>query len=266
MTSRDDKVEVFRALHRSGCFVLPNPWDGLSARILEASGHKALATTSFGYAFAAGKKDGTGQVSRDETLRYAADIAQGTDLPVTADTEDCYAETPTGVAETVALAAKAGLAGLSIEDSNPSGPGRFRDYSSAVERVEAAAEAARRHNIVLTARADGMIRGDYDLNETIRRLQAFEAVGAEVVYAPGLPDLDAIAAVCQAVQVPVNHVLGFGAKGLSLQAIAGAGVRRISLGGSFTRAACSAVRGISDQILDGDFSAIDAARPWGAIV
>ncbi len=245
MVSCAEKVEVFRDLRTQGCFIVPNPWDGVSARILAAAGFKALATTSFGYAFAVGKKDGAREVSRDETLRYAAQVSETTDLPVTADTEDCYGDTP--AAETVA--AEAGLAGLSIEDSHPLGLAPFRDFAPAVERVEAAAEAARRHNIVLTARADGLIKGGYDVTEAIRRLKAFEAAGADVVYAPGLADLNAIAAVCRAVTVPVNRVVGHGATGLSLQDIAPAGVRRISLRGSITRAALGAVRATADQII-----------------
>ena len=265
MTTRHDKVSRFRELHREGCFIVPNPWDALSARLLVASGFAALATTSSGYAFSTARQDGAGQLSRDEILDYAGRIAACTDLPVTADFEDGYAETPEGIAETIRLAAEAGLAGVSIEDGWPLGPDRFRTFDSALERVGAACEAARRYDLVLTARADGLLGGHYDLDEVIRRLVAFEKAGAEVVYAPGVPSLEALTTLCAAVRVPFNHVLSLGASGLSFDAIAGAGVRRISLGGSFTRAACGAIRSVASSIAGGDFSVIDRASRWDAL-
>ncbi|WP_375410663.1 oxaloacetate decarboxylase [uncultured Methylobacterium sp.] len=265
MTTRDQKVGRFRELHRQGCFIIPNPWDALSARLLEASGFAALATTSSGYAFSVGKQDGAGQLSRDEILAYAERIVACTDLPVTADLEDGYAATADGVAETVRLAYEAGLAGISIEDSCPIGVEPVRDFDSAVERVRAACEAARRYDIVLTARADGLGSGHYDLDETIRRLNAFEKAGADVVYAPGVPSLEVLTILCGAVRAPFNHVLGLGVSGLSFDEIAGAGVRRISLGGSFTRAACGAVRSMASTIGRGDFSMIDSAPSWNAL-
>lgn len=265
MIARHDKVGRFRELHREGCFIVPNPWDALSARLLAASGFQALATTSSGYAFSVGKEDGAGQVSRDEILAYAGRIAASTDLPVTADLEDGYAATPEGIAETIRLAAEAGLAGTSIEDSWPLGADPYRDFGSALERVGAACEAARRYDLVLTARADGLLGRHYDLDEAIRRLVAFEKAGAEVVYAPGVPSLEALTTLCAAVTVPFNHVLGLGASGLSFDAIAGAGVRRISLGGSFTRAACGAIRSLASTIGRGDFSAIESAPSWNRL-
>jgi 2-methylisocitrate lyase-like PEP mutase family enzyme len=266
MAIRQERVRTFRALHASGCFIVPNPWDPLSARLLEASGFRALATTSSGYAFAVGRKDGARQISRDESLAYAESIVRSTNLPVTADMEDCYAETPEGVAETVRLAAEAGLAGISIEDRFPLGDEPFRDFASALARVEAACDAARRYDIVLTARADGLGKGFYDMAETIRRLIAFEKAGAEVVYAPGIPDLAALGMICARVNAPFNHVLGQGAKGLTYNQIAQAGVRRISLGGSFTRAACNAIKSLGAAVDRGDFSAIDAAPGWNALL
>lgn len=265
MTTRDQKVGRFRELHREGCFIIPNPWDALSARLLDASGFKALATTSSGYAFSVGKEDGAKQVSRDEILSYAESIVACTDLPVTADLEDGYADTADGVAETIRLAYEAGLAGVSIEDSCPMGLEPFRDFDSALERVRAACEAARRYDVLLTARADGLGSGHYDLDETIRRLNAFEQAGADVVYAPGVPSLEILTILCGAVKTPFNHVLGLGVSGLSFEQIAGAGVRRISLGGSFTRAACGAIRSVASTIGRGDFSVIDAAPSWNGL-
>lgn len=152
MISRSEKVELFRALHKSGCFVIPNPWDIAGARMMAGLGFKALATTSSGYAFSRGRKDGVLEVSRDESLAYAAEIAASTDVPVTADLEDGYEDTPEGVAETVRLAAGLGLAGFSIEDRQPNSDSPMRDFDTAVARVAAAADAARKYNIVFTAR------------------------------------------------------------------------------------------------------------------
>jgi 2-methylisocitrate lyase-like PEP mutase family enzyme len=265
MISRSDKVERFRALHTSGCFVIPNPWDIGGARMMASLGFKALATTSSGYAFSKGRKDATLEVSRDESLAYAAAIAASTDVPVTADLEDGYEATPEGVAETVRLAAEAGLAGLSIEDRQPNSDLPIRDFDDAVARVAAAAEAARKYNIVLTARADGLGKGAYDLEEAIRRLKAFETLGAEVLYAPGVPDLASLDRLCRSVSAPVNHVVGQGVSGLTLDQIAKAGVRRISVGGSLARAAGGALMTICKEIAAGDFTALDSAPAWGAL-
>ncbi|TIV72675.1 MAG: isocitrate lyase/phosphoenolpyruvate mutase family protein [Mesorhizobium sp.] len=227
MISRPEKVQAFRTLHAAGCFIIPNPWDVAGARMMAELGFKALATTSSGYAFSRGRKDGANDVSRDESLAYAAEIAASTTLPVTADLEDCYADTPDGVAETIRLAAEAGLAGVSIEDRMPDPSKPVRDFDDAVERVAIAAEAARRHDIVLTARADGIGKGIYDLDEAIRRLKRFQELGADVLYAPGVKDLEGLRRICQSVDAPVNHVLGQGVAGLSFDQIADAGVRRI---------------------------------------
>ncbi|ESX43470.1 isocitrate lyase/phosphoenolpyruvate mutase family protein [Mesorhizobium sp. C416B] len=265
MISRSDKVERFRALHKSGCFVIPNPWDIAGARMMTGLGFKALATTSSGYAFSKGRKDGALDVSRAESLAYAADIAASTDVPVTADLEDGYEDTPEGVPETVRLAAEAGLAGLSIEDRQPNSDLPIRDFDDAVARVAAAAEAARKYNIVLTARADGLGKGAYDLEEAIRRLRTFEAVGVEVLYAPGVPDLASLEKLCRSVKTPVNHVIGQGVSGLTLDQIAQAGVRRISVGGSLARAAGGALLTICREIAAGDFGALDSAPAWGVL-
>lgn len=263
MISRFDKVERFRALHKSGCFVIPNPWDIGGARMMVGLGFKALATTSSGYAFSKGRRDGALEVSRNESLAYAAEIAASTDVPVTADLEDGYADTPEGVAETVRLAAEAGLAGLSIEDRQPKPDLPIRDLDDALARVAAAADAARKHNIVLTARADGLGKGVYGLEETIRRLKVFETLGAEVVYAPGVPDLASLQKLCRSVSVPLNHVLGQGVSGLTFDQIAQAGVRRISLGGALARAAGGALMSICREIATGDFAALEPAPGWG---
>jgi len=228
-------------------------------------GFQALATTSSGYAFSRGKKDGANDVSRDESLAYAAEIAASTDVPVTADTEDGYADTPEGVAETVRLAAAAGLAGLSIEDRQPRSDQPIRGFDDAVTRVAAAAQAARRCNIVLTARADGLGKGVYDLDEAIRRLKAFEALGAEVLYAPGVPDLAALQKICRSVNAPVNHLLGQGVSGLTYDQIAQAGVRRISVGGSLARAVGGALLRVCQEIATGDFAQLESAPAWNSL-
>ena len=258
-------ANVFRELHETGCFIVPNPWDAVSARLLAHCGFKALATTSSGYAFTTGRRDSSRQTSRQEAIDHASALSRATGLPVTLDGEDCFADTPEGVAETVARAAKAGLAGISIEDRDTSNPGRIRPYSEALERVQAAVLEARKSGIVLTARADGLGKGAYDLDEVLRRLSAFAEAGADVVYAPGLPDLEAIRTVCASVPVPVNHVIGQGASGLSFDQLADAGVRRISLGGSFTRAALSAINTLGQTIAAGDFTSLDAAPAWSRL-
>jgi len=262
MSSRSEKVMCFRALHETGCFIIPNPWDIGSARMLDKLGFKALATTSSGYAFSKGKVDMTRDVDCDETLQYAAAIAASTELPVSADTEDCYATTAEGVAETVRLAAEAGLAGLSIEDRQPNPAKPIRDFDDAVARVAAAVEAARKYDIVLTARADGLGAKAYGLDEAIRRLRAFEKLGADVLYAPALSDVNALREVCRAVAKPVNHVIGLGAAGLSFQQIADAGVRRISLGGSLAKAMGSVLLQTCQTIARGDFSDLEKGGGW----
>lgn len=265
MSLRTDKVRRFRELHKSGCFIIPNPWDAGSARMMAALGFKALATTSSGYAFAQGKRDMTRDVDRDEALRYAAAIAAATDVPVTADAEDCYADTPAGVADTVRHAAEAGVAGLSIEDRQPNPAKPIRDFDDALARVAAAVEAAKAHDIVLTVRADGLGARAYDLDEAIRRLQAFEKLGAEVLYVPALPDAAALRRVCQSVRAPINHVIGLGAPGLSSQQIAETGVRRISLGGSLAKAMAGVLLQTCQTIARGDFSDCETGTSWESV-
>lgn len=236
--TREQKLEAFRALHeRPGCFVMPNPWDAGTARILSALGFEALATTSAGYAFATGRRDTFGGVTRDETLANAKAIVDATDLPVSADLEDGFGADPETCAQTIRLAAEIGLTGGSIEDATGDPDDRIYAFDLAVARVAAAAEAARECGFVLTARAENFLHERPDLDDTIRRLQAFEKAGAGVLYAPGLPGLEAIERVCASVGKPVNVLMGLKGATYSLEQLAAAGVKRISVGGSFARAA-----------------------------
>lgn len=240
MTTQARKAEVFAALHaRPGCFVIPNPWDAGTAKILTALGFEALATTSAGVSFMLGRRDGVGDVSRDEILANARMVVEATPLPVSADLENCFADAPDAAAETIRLAAAAGLVGGSIEDQSydPSNP--IYDFDLAVARVRAAAAVARSlpFKFTLTARTENFLNGRPDLADTIRRLQAFSDAGADVLYAPGLPDLASIKAVTSAVAKPVNHVMGSWSLGLTLDDLAAAGVRRVSVGGAMARAA-----------------------------
>jgi 2-methylisocitrate lyase-like PEP mutase family enzyme len=236
--TREEKVCVFRALHeRPGAFVIPNPWDAGTARILTALGFEALATTSAGYAFSVGRLDSSAALTREEILANAKAIVEATDLPVSADLEDGFGRAPEDCAATIRLGAEIGLAGGSIEDAtgNPDTP--IYEFGLAVDRVTGAIEQARKSNFVLTARAENFLWGRADLGDTIKRLQAFADVGADVLYAPGLPSLDAIREVCKSVPKPVNVVMGLKGAAYSVSELAEAGVKRISVGGSFARAA-----------------------------
>lgn len=249
--NQQQKAERFQALHQGPLFVIPNPWDAGSARLLAGFGFKALATTSAGLAFALGRRDGEGSVSRDEALRNAADIIAATDLPVSADLENGYGDTPEHAAETTRLAAEVGLVGSSIEDATGNAADPIYDFNLSVERVAAAAEAAHAQSFpyTFTARAENFLHGRNDLDDTIRRLQAFEKAGADVLFAPGLPDLDAIRTVCASVSKPVNVVLGAKNTPYSLAELAAAGVRRVSTGSSFARAALTGLRDASLELL-----------------
>lgn len=263
------RAERFRELHRPGQpLVLPNPWDVGTARILAGLGFQALATTSAGLAFAFGRRDGVGAVSREEAIAHAAAIVGATALPVSADLENGYADEPDGVAESVLEAAAVGLVGCTIEDTCPGKPG-FYPFDLAVARIKAAAIAARSlpFPFMLTARADGLIEGLYDLDEAIRRLQAYESVGAPVVYAPFLKSLDDIARVCASVKVPVNHLGGLGVPGETVASLAAAGVRRISLGGSLARVALGAAWKAGKEIAEsGTFAEVASAPGWKPIL
>ncbi len=241
MVTQREKAERFKALHeREGAFVIPNPWDVGSARLLAGLGFEALATTSAGFANSLGRLDG--QVTRDEVIEHCRSLSEATELPVSADLENCFADDPAEVGETIRLGARAGLVGGSIEDYGGERSQRIYDFALAVERVHAAAEAARSLDIpfTLTARAENLIRGRNDLDDTIRRLQAFEAAGADVLYAPGLRTLDEVRLVAGALTKPLN-VLGPLLKGATVAQMADAGAKRISTGGALARAALTAL-------------------------
>jgi 2-methylisocitrate lyase-like PEP mutase family enzyme len=249
--TQSEKGKVFEALHRGpGAFVIPNPWDAGSARILASLGFKALATSSGASAGVLGRRDG--KVSRDEAMNHARDIVAATDLPVSADLEKGFGDAPAVIAETIRLAAEAGLVGGSIEDAtgNPEKP--LYDLGLAVERIAAAVEAARAlpFKFTLTARAENYLRGNPDLDDTIRRLQAFEKAGADVLFAPGLPDLAAVRAVCTAVSKPVNFMAGIPGRSFTVAEVEAAGARRISVGASLYRAAISGLVNAATEVRD----------------
>nr|WP_272210372.1 isocitrate lyase/phosphoenolpyruvate mutase family protein [Marinicella sp. W31]MDC2876246.1 isocitrate lyase/phosphoenolpyruvate mutase family protein [Marinicella sp. W31] len=238
------KYAAFKALHDAdGAFAMPNPWDAGSANLLANLGFKALATTSAGLAFSIGKRDSAAVLTREEVLANARAIVEATDLPVSADLENGFGASPEDCAETVRLAAATGLVGGSIEDASGQREDPIYDFEVAVSRIRAAAEATRDLPFLLTARAENFLWGRPDLDDTIRRLQAFEKAGADVLYAPGLPDLQAIKAVCSAVSRPVNVVMGLGGPLYSVEELDRVGVKRISVGGSFARAALGALKG-----------------------
>jgi 2-methylisocitrate lyase-like PEP mutase family enzyme len=255
----NEKSARFRAMHEGPTvFVIPNPWDVGTARMLTGMGFGALATSSAAAAVAMGRRDG--QLTRDEALAHARVIADATDLPVSADLEKGFGDAPEVVAETVRLAGGIGLCGCTIEDStgNPDRP--LYDFELSVERIAAAAQAAKAlpFPFVLTARAHNLLYPNPSLDETIRRLQAFERAGADVLFAPGLPDLAAVRSVCTAVTKPVNFMAGIPGKSFPVHELAAAGVRRISLATSLYRAAMTgfleAVREVRDT---GEFGFLD---------
>ncbi|MTI10890.1 isocitrate lyase/PEP mutase family protein [Curvivirga aplysinae] len=248
-TTRDSKLETFRFLHeKPGIFVMPNPWDAGSAKILETVGFESLATTSAGYAFSQGLQDGIAGLERDDVLENAAEIVNSVSLPVSADLEDGFGPIPQDCELTIDRAVNIGLVGGSIEDAsgNPERP--IFEFSLAVERVAAAAEMARKRGFVLTARAENHLHGRPDLDNTIRRLQAFEKAGADVLFAPGLPSLEAIRIVCNSVNKPVNVVMGLSGPTFTLDELQNAGVKRVSVGGSFARAALGALYNAAKEI------------------
>ena len=257
MNRQEQKALAFRALHAGQAFVIPNPWDVGSARVLEALGFKALATTSSGFAFTLGRVDG--QATLDEVVEHAAAIDQATDLPVSVDLENGYGAEPETAALAILRVAEVGAVGGSIEDYDPSG--QIYELPLAAARVAAAAQAARRLEFpfTLTARAENHIRGNPDLEDTIARLKAFEAAGADVLYAPGLRTIDEVRAVCQAVSKPVNVLA---VPGLTFAGLAGAGARRVSVGGGLAWVAIRAMVDAAEAIRDrGDFSALAVKLP-----
>ena len=249
--TQTEKHEMFKALHRRpGVFVIPNPWDAGTARILTALGFEALATTSAGFAFSIGRRDSAAGLTRDQLLENAREIVEATHLPVSGDLEDGFGAAPETCAETIRLAAGVGLVGGSIEDATGDAAAPIFEFDLAVERVAAACEAARGLPFVLTARAENFLHGRPDLDDTVRRLQAFAKVGADVVYAPGLPNLDAIRTVCEAVDKPVNVVMGLKGPTFSVEDLQDAGVKRISVGGAFARAALGAFIRAAREVKD----------------
>jgi 2-methylisocitrate lyase-like PEP mutase family enzyme len=237
----------FRALHAGPCFVMANAWDAGSARIMAGMGFAALATSSGAAAGTMGRLDG--HITRDEALAHAHAITSAVDVPVSADLENGFADAPEDVAQTVRMAARVGLAGCSIEDARAEGKGLY-GFDEAVVRVEAASRSAAAHDMLLTARAEGFLRGAPDLEEVIRRLRAFEAVGADVLMAPGLPDLDAVRRVCAALTRPFNFMVGIPGKSFSMTELAGAGVRRISLATSLWKAAMAGMMRAAEEVRD----------------
>jgi len=265
--SQAEKGERFRALHaRPDAFVIPNPWDAGTARILAGLGFEALTTTSAGLAFALGRRDGAGVVTREEALANARAIVDATDLPVAADLENGYGPKPEAAAETIRLAGEeAGLVGGSIEDTTGDPRHPIYEFQHAVERMAAAAEAARAlpFPFVLVGRAENFLHGRRDLDDTIRRLQAFEAAGADALYAPGLTTSEDIRTLCAAVHKPVNVVMGLQGAAFSVAELAALGVRRISVGSALSRAALGAfIRAAREMKEHGTFTFADAAIPY----
>jgi 2-methylisocitrate lyase-like PEP mutase family enzyme len=258
-STQSDRAARFRALHEGrGAFVIPNPWDAGSARILAALGFQALATSSGASAGTLGRRDGT--VTREEALAHARAIVEATDLPVSADLEKGFGDAPEAAAETIRLAAGVGLVGGSIEDATGDKDRPLYDLAHATERVAAAVRAARAlpFHFTLTARTENFLRGNPSLDDTIRRLQAFEQAGADVLMAPGLPDLAAVRAVCAAVSRPVNFMAGIKGKSFSVAELQAAGVRRVSLATSLYRLAMTGVVEAAREVKDkGTFGYLD---------
>lgn len=241
MPTQTEKARIFRSLHkREAAFIIPNPWDVGTARLLAHLGFEALATTSAGYAFSAGKPDHG--VSRDAMLQHVAELVAAVDLPVSGDLENGYGDSPQDAAQTILLAAAAGLVGGSIEDATGRTDDPIYEMGAAAERVAAAAEAARAlaFPFTLTARAENYLNGRPDLNDTIRRLQAYQGAGADVLYAPGLTRKEDIVAVVRSVDRPVNVLVGLSGLQLDLAALSAIGVKRVSLGSTLSRAALGA--------------------------
>ena len=261
------RAEIFRALHqREGIFVIPNPWDAGSAKVLASLGFEALATTSAGLAFSLGKPDGHASITREETLLNVQGIIAATQLPVSADLENGYGDDPSTCAETILLAAEAGLAGGSIEDATGKPNDPIYPFELAVERVKAAVQAVRSlpHPFTLTARAENLIYGRPDLKDTIRRLEAFADAGADVLFAPGLKTYEEITAVVKAVAPrPVNVLMGIAGANFSLDKLEEIGVRRVSLGSSLIRAAYGGFFRAAEEIAQkGTFSFANEAKPY----
>lgn len=259
--TQHDKALKFQELHRRpGAFLIPNPWDAGSARLLAGLGFEAFATSSAAAAGVLGRRDG--KISREESLMNARIIIEATDLPVAADLENGFGDSPEAAAETIRLAAGIGLVGGSIEDARPYREKPIYDLALATERVAAAVQAARSlpFPFTLSARAENFVRGSPDLDDTIKRLVAYEKAGADVLFAPGLPDLASVRAVCSAVSKPVNFAVGGKGRSFSVAELVEAGVKRISFAASFYRAAMTGLMDAAQEArTKGTFSFVDRA-------
>jgi len=254
MRTQAERARSFRALHeRPGVFIMPNPWDAGTAKLFASLGFEALATTSLGFSSSRGRVDGTLSIGREELIANCREIASATELPVNADLENGYADDPDEAATIIQLAADAGVVGGSIEDSTGDPARPIYDFDLAVERIAAAARMAHAlpFPFTLTARSENFLHGRPDVDDTIRRLQAFAAAGADVLYAPGLRDLETIRRVVVAVQKPVNVVMSTADPEITAQQLADVGVKRISVGGAFCRLAFAAVRDAAVAMRDG---------------
>jgi 2-methylisocitrate lyase-like PEP mutase family enzyme len=264
VTAQSQKGETFRALHEGETFVIPNPWDAGSAKVLAGLGYKALATTSSGFAFTLGKPDGGATL--DEVAAHVELVSEATDLPLSVDLENGYGPAPEEAAGAITRVGKAGAVGGSIEDWDRD-EGKIYERERAAERIAAAAEAARSFDFpfILTARAENFLRENPDLDDTIARLKAYEEAGADVLFAPGLRKVEDVRAICEAVGKPVN-VLGSPRLGMTIEEIFGAGAQRISVGGGLTWAAVDAAIEVAERIIDeGDLSGLSTpgrVREW----
>ncbi len=264
MPSQQQLGQAFRELHqRNFAFIIPNPWDAGSARLLAHLGFEALATTSAGYAFSRGQGDNT--IGREEMMRHVASIASATDLPVSGDLENGFGDDPDTVAETIRLAVKAGLVGGSIEDSTNRQDAPIYEHELAVERMRAASEAARSllFPFTLTARSENYLVGRPNLNDTIKRLQAYQEAGADVLYAPGVKKLDDLAAIAGSLDRPVNAVMGLQGAHMSLADLSEIGVKRVSVGSALSRVALGAFLRAAQEMRDrGTFEFLDQAMGY----
>jgi 2-methylisocitrate lyase-like PEP mutase family enzyme len=266
MDQQREKAARFRALHETGVFVIPNVWDGASAAIMKGLGFPALATSSAACAATLGKLDG--ELAREEALVHARLIVSLSDCPVAADLENGFGHAPETVADTIRMAVDAGLVGGSIEDASGDERAPIYEFEHAVERVAAAVAEARaqRFHFTLTARAENFLHGRPDLEDTVRRLQAFERAGADVLFAPGLPDLAAVRTVCSALKKPVNFMVGMGGKSFSVAELAEAGVRRISLSTSLYRAAMTGLLAAAHEVSErGTFGYVEQIVSGGEL-
>jgi 2-methylisocitrate lyase-like PEP mutase family enzyme len=261
MTNLAERHQKFFDLHQAGCFVIPNPWDMGSARMMAAAGAQALATSSAAFAFTLGRPD-MGGVTREEALKHAEDIVRATPLPVSGDFENGFADAPEDVAETIRLAAEVGLSGCSIEDTQMVDGNPAYDFELAVDRIGAAADAARSvgRPFVLCARADGVMNGVYDLDEAIRRIRAFEKAGADLLYVPVPPGPEELRRIVEAVEKPVNGLAAGPLIRLSVAEFAAMGVRRISLGSGIARVTHAVIAEQMSAIMDdGSFAKLSNA-------